>query len=140
MRMRSLSIPCSLYSYPAVSYLLCHIGSDETYVNDVQGLVHGSFRVEGEAGVDLSRDLAGDDLENLLAELDEESVERGIDLLVKGLSVSLAIFYGSVDELGVLWLLGGGEDQGRVGSGILGLVLVDGSEVAGVADDDLEIY
>lgn len=31
-----------------------------------------------------------------------------------------------VDQLGVLGLLGGREDQGGVGGGILGLVLADG--------------
>jgi hypothetical protein len=38
----------------------------------VQGLVNGSLGVEREAGINLSGDLAGDDLENLLAELDQK--------------------------------------------------------------------
>jgi hypothetical protein len=42
-----------------------------------------------------------------------------------------------VNELGVLGLLGGGEDEGGVGGGILRLVLANGGEVTGVADDGL---
>ena len=49
----------------------------------------------------------------------------------------LAVGDSLVDELGVLRLLGGGEDEGRVGGGILRLVLANGGEVTGVADDGL---
>lgn len=44
---------------------------------------------------------------------------------------------GIVNELGVLGLLGSGEDEGGVGGGILRLVLANGGEVTGVADDGL---
>jgi hypothetical protein len=37
----------------------------------------------------------------------------------------LAVLNGNVDELGVLGLLGSSEDQGRVGGGILWLVLAN---------------
>ena len=93
--------------------------------------------VKGEPRVHLSRDLAGDDVEDLLAELDEEVVEGGIDLLVDVAAVLLAVLDGGVDELLVLGLLGGSEDERGVGRGILGLVLVDGRKVTRVADDDL---
>jgi hypothetical protein len=53
--------------------------------------------------------------------------------------VLLAVLDSGIDELGVLLLLGGGENQGRVGGGILGIVLVDGRKVTRVADDDLEV-
>jgi hypothetical protein len=53
----------------------------------VKGLVDGSLGVEGETGIDLGGDLAGDDLENLLAELNEKVVESSLDLLVKGLAL-----------------------------------------------------
>ena len=49
----------------------------------------------------------------------------------------LAVGDSLVDELGVLGLLGSGEDEGRVGGGILRLVLANGGEVTGVADDGL---
>jgi hypothetical protein len=52
--------------------------------------------------------------------------------------VLLAILDSAVDELGVLLLLGRGENQGRVGGRILGVVLGNGREVAGVADDSLQ--
>lgn len=98
-------------------------------LDDVQGLVDRGLGVKGEAGVDLGRDLAGDDLEDLLAELDQETVQRSIDLVVDRAALLLGVGNGIVDELGVLGLLGGSQDQGRVGGGILRLVLANGSKV-----------
>lgn len=92
----------------------------------MKGLVDGGLGVEGEAGVNLGRDLAGDDLEDLLAELDEEAVEGGIDLVVDVTALGLGVLHGLVDQGGVLGLLGGSEDERGVGGGILGLVLADG--------------
>lgn len=108
-----------------------------THVDDAQGLVNGGLCVEREAGVDLSGDLAGDDVEDLLAELDEEVVECGVNLVLDVVRVVLAPGNGGIDELCVLGLLGGRENQGGVGGRILGLVLVDGREVTRVADDGL---
>lgn len=54
------------------------------YLDDVQGLVNGGLGVKGEASIDLGGDLSGNDLKNLLAELDEKTVESGIDLFVNG--------------------------------------------------------
>lgn len=95
------------------------------YLNDRESLVNGGLGVEGQLGVDLGGDLAGDDLENLLAELNKQTVDGGIDLLVNGLALGLAVGNGSVDESGILGLLGSSQDQGGVGGGILGLVLAD---------------
>lgn len=94
----------------------------------MQSLVNGGLGVKGEPGVDLSRDLAGDDLEDLLAELDEETLEGSVDLLIDGLALLLTVGNSGVDEGGVLGLLGSGQDQGGVGGGILGLVLADGCD------------
>ena len=92
----------------------------------MKGLVDGGLGVEGEAGVDLSGDLAGDDGENLLAELDEETVEGVVDLGVDVAALGLGVGDGDGHQLGVLGLLGRGENEGRVGGGILGLVLANG--------------
>jgi hypothetical protein len=108
-----------------------------TYVDDAEGLLNGDLLVEGEAGVDLSGDLAGDNLQDLGTETDEQVVKGHVDLLGDILAVLLAVGDSLVDELGVLGLLGGGEDEGRVGGGILRLVLANGGEVTGVADDGL---
>jgi hypothetical protein len=51
--------------------------------------------------------------------------------------VLLAVRDGVVNQLPVVGLLGRGEDEGRVGRGILRLVLVDGCEVARVTDNRL---
>jgi hypothetical protein len=48
----------------------------------VAGLLNRFLSVEGEACINLSRDLAGHDLEDLLAELNQETVQGGINLLV----------------------------------------------------------
>jgi hypothetical protein len=92
----------------------------------VERLVDRRLCAEGESGVDLGGDLAGDDLEDLGAELDQEVVEGRVDLLVDRAALLLGPGNGGVQERGILGLLGRGEDQGRVGGGVLGLVLADG--------------
>jgi hypothetical protein len=97
-----------------------------TYLDDLEGLVDGGLGVEGKLGVNLSGDLAGDDVENLLSELDKETVKGGLDLLIEGAALLLTVGNGSVDEGSVFGLLGSSQDQGGVGGGILGLVLANG--------------
>lgn len=109
----------------------------DTYVDDVQSLLDGAFLVKGEAGIDLCGDTAGHDGKNLLAKLDEQAVEGGVDLVVLVLAVGLAVLDGDVDELGVLFLFRCREDERRVRGGVLRLVLCNGGEVARVADDGL---
>lgn len=92
----------------------------------MESLVNGFLGVERESGIDLSGDLAGDNLKNLAAELDEEVVESRVDLSVNGTTLGLGLLDSSVEESGILGLLGGGENQGGVGGGILGLVLGNG--------------
>lgn len=99
---------------------------DKTYLDDVQGLVDRSLGIEREAGIDLGGDLAGDDVEDLTAELNQEMVESGVDLLVESVALLLAGLDGGLDQIGVLGLLGSGQEEGGVGGGILGLVLADG--------------
>jgi hypothetical protein len=96
------------------------------YLNKVESLVDGSLGVERVAGVNLSRDLARNDLKNLLAELNEKTVEGIVDLLVDGATLLLSVVDGNIDQLGVLGLLGGSENERRVGGGILRLVLANG--------------
>lgn len=102
---------------------------DATNLDDVQRLVDRRLGVEREGGIDLGRHLAGDDLEDLLAELDEEVVEGRVDLLLERAALRLGLRNRRVQERGVLGLLGRREDQGRVGRGILRLVLADGCAV-----------
>ena len=68
----------------------------EPYINDVQGLVDGCLGVEREGGIDLGRDLAGNNLEDLLAELDEKVVQGGLDLLVKRATLLAGLFNGGI--------------------------------------------
>lgn len=113
------------------------LGNFSTYFNDVKGLVDGGLLIEGESRVDLSGHLARHNVQNLLAKEDKEIVEGRIDLLLRALSVLLAICAGLIDELLVLGLLGRGEDQRWVGGSILWLVLANGGKVTRVTDNGL---
>jgi hypothetical protein len=97
-----------------------------TYLNKVESLVDGGFGIERVTSVDLCGDLTGDDLENLLAELNKETVEGIINLLVDRAALLLSIVDGDIDQLGVLLLLRSSEDERRVGGSILRLVLANG--------------
>lgn len=48
----------------------------------MKGLVDGGLGVEGEASINLSGNLSGDDLKDLPAELNQETVKGSINLLV----------------------------------------------------------
>lgn len=121
-------MPCSLYSCSPVSVIGWQLWTIKavTYVDDVKSLLNGGLGIEGEASVDLSGDLAGDDLENLLAELDQQTVKGVVNLRVDITALALAVLDGNIHELGVLGLFRGGQDQGGVGGSILGLVLGNG--------------
>ena len=97
-----------------------------TYIDDVESLVDRGLGVERESSIDLGGDLAGDDLQDLGAELNEEVVESRFDLGIEVTTLPLGLSDGVVDQGRILGLLGGGEDEGGVGGGILGLVLANG--------------
>jgi hypothetical protein len=103
----------------------------------MQRLVNTGLLIERQLRIHLSRHLARHNLQNLTAELHKQVVKCGIDLLINVLAVLLSILAGVVDQLRILRLLRGREDERRVGRGILRLVLVDRCEVARVADNDL---
>jgi hypothetical protein len=94
-------------------------------VDDVQSLVDGAFDVEGQAGVDLGGDLAGNNLEDLLAELNKKTVEGNLNLLIGRAALRFGVCDGLVNQRGIFSLLGRGEDEGGVRRGILRLVLAD---------------
>lgn len=98
----------------------------------MESLVDGALCVERQLGVNLGRDATGNDVENLLAKLDQETVESEVDLSVGIATLLLGVGNGIVNQLGVLGLLGGSEDERRVGGGILGLVLVNGCELVSI--------
>lgn len=108
-----------------------------SYLDDLEGLVDGALGVEGQLGVDLSGDLAGDDLQDLLAELNQETVQSGLNLLIDGLALGLTVGNGGIDQSGVLRLLGSSQDQGGVGGGILGLVLADGCDTLAFQSNEI---
>jgi hypothetical protein len=68
--------------------------------------------VEGERGVNLGGDTAGDDLEDLGTELDEQTVHGVLGLLLEIVALRLAERDGGVDELLVSGELGSGEAEG----------------------------
>ena len=63
----------------------------KTYINNMQRLIHTSLRVKRKARIHLGRDLARDDLEDLAAKLDEQAVERGVDLVVEVFALNIDV-------------------------------------------------
>jgi hypothetical protein len=53
-----------------------------THLDDMARLLDGSLLVERQRSIDLGGHLARHNLENLVPELDQQSVEGGVDLLV----------------------------------------------------------
>ena len=111
-----------------------------SYLDDLKGLVDGALGVEGQLGIDLSRDLTGNDLQDLLAELNQETVQSGLNLLIDGLALSLTVGNGGIDQSSVLRLLGSSQDQGGVGGGILGLVLADSCDTLAIRSNEVGSY
>lgn len=103
----------------------------------MESLLDATLGVKREASIYFGGNSTRHDLQDLRAELDQKVVECGINLLVDVLAMLLSVFNGGVNELAVLSLLRRNEDQGRVGGGILGLVLVDRGKVARIAHHDL---
>jgi hypothetical protein len=94
------------------------------------------FGVERKPRIDLGRDPSGNDLQDLRAEVDGELVHGRLGLVHRvAAAFTRAEEDGVLDQLAILRHLSRFEDQGGVGGGILGLVLGDGLEVAGVGDD-----
>lgn len=81
-----------------------------TYVDDVKSLLDGALGVVGERGINLSRDTAGNNLQDLLAELDQQTVKGSLNLSLLGAALLLRVVDGNVDQLGILGLLGCGKD------------------------------
>lgn len=105
-------------------------------LDEVASLGEGALSVERVLGVYLGRDTAGDNGEDLLAELDEEAVKSGVGLGVDITVLLLAVLDSNVNELGVGGELGGSEDEGGVSGCVLGLVGGDGLKVTRVRDDN----
>ena len=103
------------------------------------GLGDGAGDVEGEAGIGLGGDAAGDDLEDFLAEGDEDVIDDVLDLGGAGEAGVFLILNDLVEDVAVLGLLGGGVDEAGIGGGVLGLEFADGLEVAGIGDDFCEL-
>lgn len=130
-------------------------------LDEVLGLGLGGLLVKREGSVDLGRDTARDDLEDLDTELDEEAVAGKVDLLLLVVAaLLLGVLDSNVNQTSVLLLLDSGEDERlqrkknkvsysfsrrsscgetaathRVGRRILGLVSVDRLEVTRVGND-----
>lgn len=98
----------------------------------MESLVDRALGVKRQLRVNLGRDAAGNDVKNLLAKFDQETVKSEVDLGVGIATLLLGVGNGIVNQLSILGLLGSGEDERRVGGGILGLVLVNGCEVVSI--------
>jgi hypothetical protein len=59
----------------------------EAYLDDVKSLVNRGLGVEGETSINFGGNLSGDDVKDFPAELNEETVEGSIDLLIDSLAL-----------------------------------------------------
>ncbi len=91
----------------------------------MQSLVNGSLGIEGKSSIDFGGNLSRDNSQNLLSELDQETVKGRVDLLIDGRAVLLAILNRNIDQLGIFRLLCSSKNERRVGGGILGLVFAN---------------
>lgn len=122
-----MATPFFSYSYMVVSTLFVFAELyGETHRNDLQGLGDRGLDVERQAGIDLGRDLAGDNLQDLGAELNQQVVDGSLDLGLLVTTLSLGGGDSGVNQSLVLGLLGSSQNQRGVGGGILGLVLANG--------------
>ena len=110
------------------------------HADEVTGFVDVGLGVEGEAGVDFGGDAAGDDFEDFEAEGDDEAVHDGVEKGGAGEGGGFAVGDGFFDEGLVFVFLGGLEDEGGVGGGVLGFVGLHGFEVSGVGDDGRVLF
>ena len=62
-----------------------------SHIDDMQRLIHTRLRIKREPCINLRRDFARDDLENLAAELDKQAVEGGVDFVVKIFTLRLYV-------------------------------------------------
>ena len=102
------------------------------HADQLLGLGDGRLGIKAQTGVDLGRDPSGDDLEDLAAERDEQLVHelRGLRLLVPPLLARL--LQRLLDQVRIVRLLGGVEEQRRIGRCVLRLELRDGLDVTRV--------
>jgi hypothetical protein len=74
--------------------------------NDVQCFFNSCLSVEGETGIDFSGNSARDYLKDFFAELNEKTVESGVNLIVDIAAFGFTIFACFVDDFGVSRLFG----------------------------------
>jgi hypothetical protein len=103
----------------------------------MQCLLHGRLSIKTQLSINLCRHLPRNNLQDLLSELHKQRIECGLDFVIKGSIDFLSFLNSGINELCIFGFLGGCEDEGGVGGGILRLVLCDGGKVTGVADDGL---
>jgi len=92
--------------------------------------------VSKERRVDLGGDAAGDDPQDLLAEIDEDAIDDRRDERVAGERRRFQIHHRLVNERRVGLLLGGLEDERGIRRRILRAVGAHRFEIARVGDDD----
>ncbi len=98
-------------------------------------LVERRRGVEGEIGIDLGGDPAGDDGGQLGTEVQRQPVAYRLGDVLQAAALLLAPHDGLVDQRGISGLLGGFQQQRRVGGAVLRLQAPHRLDVTGVGDD-----
>jgi len=105
-------------------------------LDQVLGLSLSGLFIEREPSIDLRRNATGDDGQNFLSELNEQTVSSVLNLSVDVTTLLFGIRDGVVDQPGVSGLACGSEDKRWVSGSVLRLVGIDGFEVTRVGDND----
>ena len=101
-----------------------------------RGLGHRGFAVERQPGIDFGRNTAGHDLENLLAEIDEQPIDQRSEFLLLSAFVVVRRLDRFVDQSLILRHLGRLINQRRIRRRIARRVFGKRFEIAGIGNDD----
>ena len=103
--------------------------------DQLAGLGDGAFGIEAQTGIDLRRDPAGNDLQNLAAERDEQLVHERLGASCARRPARPGQVPAPRRPGAVSGFWAACKQQRRVGGGVLRLVPGDGLDIAGIGDD-----
>ena len=102
--------------------------------DQLAGLGEGGLGIEAQAGIHFGGDAAGNDLEDLAAEADEQLVHEGFGLRFGIPALLVGVVERIHHQVLVLRPLRRAEQQRRIGGCILRLEARDGLDIAGIRD------
>ena len=104
------------------------------------GLVDTLLLIEGEAGIHFGRHASRNAFKNFRTKIDRQFVAGFGNLLFLGFTPLLSPADRIVNQMRVVRQASGFQQQGRVGGGILGLVMTNRLNIAAVGHDSGELF